>query len=97
METTFQPLSRGLIPHLQYLSDAGTKLYIYSLMMVRATGENRGKFNVSTFDLCTDLSWERKKFYKVAKQLDSYLTIKMPPNQHDLVQIEVQDYSGRRL
>ena len=91
---TYQPVSRGLIEHFQYWSGSQLKLYMYCLLMVKATGEKKGIMTGYVSDWCDDLGWVNKMFYRTIKSLASYLTFKTSQSRHKPAQIIVQRYKG---
>lgn len=93
---TFQPVSRGLIKHLPYMSDALTTMFLYCLLRVDAIGPNKGKFSDSAEEIGKDLAWDRRKVYSVLKKGDVYLDVKYPRSRHGTIQITVRNYKNAK-
>jgi len=94
MENTFQPVSRGLIAHFQYMSDASLKFFVYCLLTAKAVGDDRGTFKANIQDISRALNWPLRKVYRTIRELDPYIEVKLTQNMWEQPLFKVKDYKG---
>lgn len=94
VKESWQPLSRGFIPHMEYLSGDQIKLYIYLLLSAKAVGKEAGKLSRSAVDMADDLGWDRRKVYKIIGTIDAYISHKLPRNRHGKIEVSILNYKN---
>jgi hypothetical protein len=93
-DESYQVVSRGLVPHLKYMSNAQAKLYLYCLLSAPNIGENRGVVRGFVADMAKDLDWDFSWFYRVLNSCDEYLEVLLSGNRHKPIEIHIKKFKS---